>query len=136
MLLWLSSRHLNLVSGGVYAGEGLKYLASEVAFEASEDVFGGQLFSGAAIAVVASSGAGRESGAGDDVQGAVGLAVPAAGKAMSSGLAAGGRDRRDAAQSGEGCLGADPVGVVAGGADTVSVGTLVTVDVVRELCRC
>ena len=36
MLIWLLSRHLNLVSGG--------------SFKASEDVFGGQLFSGAEIA--------------------------------------------------------------------------------------
>jgi hypothetical protein len=48
------------------------------------------------------------------MQGAVGVPIPAAGQTMASGLAAGCRDVRRAAQCGECGPGADPVGVLAG----------------------
>jgi hypothetical protein len=49
----------------------------------------------------------------DDVQGAVGVAVAAAVESASDGFAAGGFQRADPAEFGEGRLAADPVGVVA-----------------------
>jgi hypothetical protein len=54
--------------GDVLPGEGLVDLAGEGALQAAEDVFGGQLFSGAAVAVGAGSRTGREPGAGNHVQ--------------------------------------------------------------------
>ena len=51
----------------------------------------------------------------DAVQGVVGLPVTAAGQPVAAGLAGGGRDRRDAAQGGEGGLAGEPVGVEPGG---------------------
>jgi hypothetical protein len=58
---------------------------------------------------------------GDDVEGAVGGAVAAAAKPVSSGGApAAGGLRCHAAEFGEGCLVVDPFGVVAGGAEELA----------------
>jgi hypothetical protein len=78
--------------GDDWPGEGLVDLAGEVALQAAQDVFGGQLFSGPAAAVGAGSRTGRKPGAGNHVQGAVGLPIAAARETMASRLAAGCRD--------------------------------------------
>jgi hypothetical protein len=115
MLRWLSSCGWKFGIVDVLPGESLVDRAGQVAFQAAQDVFGRQLFSGAAISVGAGRGVGGEPGAGDHAQGAVGLAVAATGEPMPFRLAAGCRDRCDPAEGGKGRLGADPVGVVADG---------------------
>ncbi|KZS51186.1 hypothetical protein A4G26_20350 [Mycobacterium kansasii] len=79
MLLWLSSCRRDFGCIDVCAGEGLVDLSGEVAFEASQDVFGRQLFSCSASTIGACLGVGGQSGASDHAQGTVGLAVTAAG---------------------------------------------------------
>ena len=84
MLLWLSSRRWKFGIGDVLPVKGRVDFAGEVALQAAQDVFGGQLFSGAAVAV----GAGLEQVASrvqaTMLQGAVGLPIAAARQLMAS----------------------------------------------------
>src|SRR6266511_5157480 len=97
MLLWLSSGGEGLLG----AGEGFVDLAGDVAFETAYGVLCGQSVVDSFVAVCAGVGAGCESGAGEDVEGSVGLAVAASAEAVAVGFAGAGGDGCDAAEGGE-----------------------------------
>jgi hypothetical protein len=90
-------------------------LPDEVALEAAQDLRRAPSLGGAARGVGHRRGVPAQPPDGEEVQGAVGLAVTAPVQAVADGLARGGRDRGDAAQVREGPLAAQPLGVVAGG---------------------
>lgn len=75
----------------------------------------GFAFGDASGEVVAGTGVPAQSAQGDAVEGRIGLSVAAAVEATAAGLARGGFHGVDTAQSGEGCLAAQPVGVVGSG---------------------
>ena len=89
-------------------------LAGDVAFQAADDLGLGQSFLGSAFGVGAASWVVAEPVEHDDVEGFVGVAVPASVEPVSMDAAAAGRDRRDTAQVSERGFGGDPVRVVAG----------------------
>src|SRR5215212_4932013 len=95
--------------------EGVVDLAGEVALDAADDLGFGQALFGPPFDIGA--GAGTEPHPDDhgQVQGPVGVAVPAAVQPVPAGLARAGRDGGDPAQVGEGGLAAEPLGVLAGG---------------------
>src|SRR5262245_30568419 len=118
MLLCMSSsfRKIVLWSGGRFRAEQNPVeLASDVPFEAADDLFLGLAVLGPAFDVVAGARVVGHPGQRDDVQGAVGLAVAAAVEPVPGGFAAGGRDRANPAQSRERPLRVQPVGVVTAG---------------------
>src|SRR6266498_420963 len=115
MLLCLSSCYGKILGVDFRAGQGLVEFAGNVALEAADDFLCGQSFGGATRYVGAGVGVVAHAGYDDHVEGAVGLPVAAAVEAVAFGLAAGGGYRGYPAQRGEGCLGVQPVGVVATG---------------------
>ena len=94
-------------------GEGAVELAGDVPLEAAADLALGLAFGGAALDVAAGAGATAHSCHRDGVDGSVQGPVAAAVEAVvAGGLAAAGRDRRDAAEPREGRLVAQSLGVV------------------------
>jgi hypothetical protein len=87
----------------------------EVALEAAEDLGRAQALGRAALGVGARGWVPAQAPDGEQVQGAVGLAVAAPVEPVADGPARGGRDRGDAAQVGEGGFATQAVGVVARG---------------------
>ena len=90
-------------------------LSGDGALEATHDLLGGLALLGAPLGVDEGTGIVAQAGQGDDPQGVVGLAVPAAVEAVADGLARGRLHGAGAAQRGQGGVGAEPVGVVSGG---------------------
>jgi len=111
------------VAGGVAAGSRCGHgqevgigFAADVALEATQDLGLGQALGGAAGDVVLGGLVAVQADQGNAPQGAVGVAVAAAVQPVTAaGAAGGGRERRDAAEPGEGSFGAQPGGVVPGG---------------------
>src|SRR5665648_569893 len=92
------------------SGEGVKLaedLARDVALEAAADLASCSALGGAALDVGAGGGVVGHADPGDDVQGAVELAVPTAGEAVADGVARGGGEWCCAGQGGERGFGAD-----------------------------
>jgi hypothetical protein len=83
--------------------------AGDIALEASHDLVFGFAFGQASGDVVAGGLVAAHPHDQDDVQGTVGVAV----ESVPNGFAAGGFQRADFAEFGEGGVAADPVGVVA-----------------------
>ena len=90
-------------------------LAGDVSLEAADGFAAGLAFGDAAGEVVAGTGIPAQAGQGDAVERDVGLSVTPAIEPVAGGFARGGLLGTDAAQRGEGCLAAEPIGVVAGG---------------------
>ena len=89
-------------------------VAGDVAPQASDDLGFGESFLGSALRVGAAPCVVAEAVEHDYVEGIAGVAVAASVESVSVHAAAAGRDRCGAAQMGEGGLGGDPVGVIAG----------------------
>ena len=90
-------------------------LAGDVALEAAEDLELGLSFGRAAARVGARARAVAQAADGDQVQGAVGLAVAAVVEAVAGGLARGCGDWAGAAEGSEGCFAVEAVDVLPGG---------------------
>lgn len=100
---------------GAWVDEEVPGLAGDGSFEAAQDVFlgfaGGLQFRGVGLG----ARVGGQTHERDLVECPVALPVTAAVEAVSGGLSGAGGDRGGAAERGERCFGAEPVGVVAGG---------------------
>src|SRR5271169_7216362 len=87
-------------------------LARDVALEAAHDFELGLSFGGASLRVCAGALAVAQAADGDEVQGAVGLAVATVVEAVTDGLARGGGNGAGAAQRSERALAAESVDVL------------------------
>jgi hypothetical protein len=96
---------------GRLAGEGAVEVAGEVALDAAADFSVGFAFGSAALHVGDGGGVAAHPADGDDLQGAVELAVAEAVEPVPVGAAGRYRDRGGARQHGEGGLAVDPPGV-------------------------
>jgi hypothetical protein len=90
-------------------------LAGDVAFDASNGFAFGQAVRLAALEVGLRFRAVTQPDQGDQVEGAVGVAVTGGVESVAVGLAAAGRDRAGGAERGEGGFGSEPFGVAPGG---------------------
>src|SRR5690606_33195391 len=95
--------------------EGVVDLAGDVAFEAADDLFLGLALGCSAVGVGAGFRAVAQPDDGDEVEGAVGVAVAAGVEAVAFGLAGGGGDRVGAAHVRECGFAVDAVNVLSGG---------------------
>ena len=84
-------RSLLATEAGEVGGQCVVGLARDVALEAAEDLGLGLAFGGSPIGVGARAWAVAQAADGDQVQGAVGVAVAAVVEAVAAGLARGGR---------------------------------------------
>ena len=110
LLLWASGRGWRW-----RAGEVLVDLAGAGALQAAQDVELGEPLVGPALDIRPGRWRAVPADQGDAPQGVVGVAVAAPVESVAVGAARGRRDGGGAAQMGEGGLGAEPLGVVAGG---------------------
>ena len=105
-----------LLGAGHQAGlHDLEDLASDVAFEAAENLWLRQALLSSACAVLACPTVAPQSHESDNPESAIGVAIAAAVQAVSVLLAGGGIDWRDAAEGGKGFFSRQASRVVAGG---------------------
>src|SRR5690349_5850653 len=113
MPLWMSSGPYFLWRFGWWGDESVE-LTGDVALEAADGFSAGIALGEASGEVGAGRSVPAQAGYHDGVQGAVGTPVTTTVESAAAGLARGSLDRADAAQSGEGCLAVQTLGVVAG----------------------
>src|SRR5215218_6191182 len=113
-------RSLLAMEAGEVGGQRVVGLARDVALETADDLGLGLAFGGSALGVGACAGAVAQAADGDQVQGAVGVAVAAVVETVAGGLARGRRDRAGAAERGERALAAQALDVLPGADEQLS----------------